>query len=156
MKLLTKILVLSLFFIVGCGINSQNQIQYTGITYLPQLSSFDKIVVESRGYAKRKNELSPAAAKTAMEGLLFQGIADSPYSRPIIKDPETNQKHTLFWQNFWEEDVFSRFVVHAVPLFQPARDKSSNRYQQMYRITINTKSLKAHLESEGIILRFGL
>ena len=112
------------------------------------------IVLRSSGQAKNEALAIDDADKKAFRTLLFYGIPSSVQSRPVIENEmQSKQANPAFFKNFFDKKDYNTFVVNSSTYSSVKR--SSKSHYVIRELKINLRSLRANLESNGVIRKFG-
>ena len=116
------------------------------------------ITLTSVGYGKNKKQAILDAEKNAFNVLFFRGIPDSPYTRPMIYEPEdeVKNKKEKFFEQFYDELGYRNFVVSSKVINPGVKDKMTKKMVASVKISINIISLRRDLEQKKVIHKFGL
>lgn len=128
---------------------------YSGIRYVEKSATADQVTVEIMGIAAKENQVLTNGAQKIWEAILYQGVPDSPVREPLIKNRNQAAQHQQFLTRLFNEQS-AQFLTDAYLLAPPYKDKKTKEYSGLVRATVNLRSLKQALRSEGIIPRFGL
>lgn len=147
------LVVLFLSCLIGT-VCSQESYQYN-VNYLS--SDGTSISVRSVGYAKKKAQAAEAAEQMAVMSLLFRGVPGSQQSRPLAGTDEAAiiKAHKSYFDSFLEGKRYKSFITSSIPVSEFGKDASGRKSISM-DVTINLKALRADLEQQGIIRKFGI
>ena len=92
------------------------------------------------------NISDPKPEYTAIYHLLFRGFPESNQKTPLIStsEEEIEKQHPEYFKKFFEENRYKTFVTSS--------SKNAGKGQQ---VVINLRALKADLEQNSIIRKFG-
>lgn len=155
MKLMRKLFaILFLCCFVGT-MHSQESSQQYRVNYLS--SDGTSLSVRSVGYDKKKDKAVEAAEQAAVMSLLFRGIPGSQQSLPLIGTDEAAiiKAHQAYFDVFLKEKRYKGFITSSIPVSKFGKDASGRKFISM-DITINLKALRADLEQQDIIRKFGI
>lgn len=140
------IILLSFFF--SLPIFSQNTVNFINETK-------DDITVSVLVYAKNEKIASTNAKLYAINTLLFRGISNSSYNRPMIgtNEEEIKNKHSNYFDSFYNNRYIT-FITSAIAKSKLAKDETKRKCM-LFEITMQKRSLKTDLENNGIIRKFG-
>lgn len=140
------IILLSCFFTLPNF--SQNTINFINETK-------DEITVNVLVYAKNEKVASVDAKLYAVNTLLFRGVSNSSYNRPMIgtNEEEIKNKHANYFDSFYN-NRYMTFITSAIAKSKLAKDESKRKCM-LFEITIQKHTLKMDLENNGVIRKFG-
>lgn len=103
-------------------------------------------VVEYDDTSITLNITDPNPEYTAVYHLLYRGFPQSNQKTPLIStsEAETEKQHPEYFKKLFAEKRYKTFITSS--------SKNSNNTQ---RIVLNTRALKADLEQNSIIRKFG-
>jgi len=105
------------------------------------------------GYGKTKLKAIEEGKMQAFKMLLFYGIPSSSLSKGIAgNESELKEKHKDYFKKLLEQKGAYSFITN----FKETSDYSKKEDKIECVIEINVKSLKADLEQNNVIRRFGL
>lgn len=123
------------------------------------------ILVKVWSYSKDKNVATTQAAKNAVHGVLFKGVAalnnDSarvPAQKPIVTDPNAESTHVAYFQDFFQNGgkymKYVNFVNNGIPapgdIIQVGK-----QYKVGVRVSVSKDALRKEMEAAGIIKALG-
>ncbi len=119
------------------------------------LNSQDAVLfLRSSGYGKSNLESLESAQRNAFEILLFRGIPGSQQSLPMVsineKEKEVSKK---YFEAFYDQGRYKTFITSTQPYTDYQSTKAGKRVT--IDLGINLKSLRADLEQNNIIRKFG-
>lgn len=150
-------IMINRFFIVlllCCFVGTMYAQEYK-VNYLS--SDGTSLSVRSVGYDKKKVKAVDTAEQGAVMSLLFRGIPGSQQSQPLVGTDEAAaiKAHQAFFDTFLKEKRYKSFITSSIPVSEFGKDASGRKSISM-DITINLKALRADLEQQGIIRKFGI
>ena len=123
------------------------------------------IIVKVWSYSKSKTVALEQAAKNAVHGVLFKGIAAKnegniriPAQRPIITDTNAEELNKDFLQDFFSDGgkymKYVTFVNNGVP--GPGDIlKIGKQYKVGIRVSVSKDALRKEMEAAGIVKSLG-
>lgn len=119
-------------------------------------STKDVITVRCLGYGKKASVASKDAELSAIKALLFVGIANSKYNVPLIQDIESDVefKNQRFFEDFYNEG-YRNFIESSV-VVTPFGKNSLKQKCITIDVSVRVVQMRAYLEKNGIIRKFGL
>ncbi|MDX2048727.1 MAG: hypothetical protein SFU87_18210 [Chitinophagaceae bacterium] len=153
MKQNKKILLYIFFWIaIGCSTNKLSTLS-TQVIALPN-NEEGTILIRSSGHGSNESEAVKVAEKKAFTALLFYGLPSSIQTTPLIEiESHTKKKNISFFDSFFENNDYKYFMVSSATYNNSQR---AGKYIHLNRdIKINIRSLRYHLEKNGIIRKFG-
>lgn len=113
------------------------------------------IWVQSTGFGKKVMDAQLDAETAAMETVVFQGIAGTQFSMPLVTDEaESRKAHADFYDGFFAKQGFRAFVTKTQTT-QPLT-KFKGGKQMGTRILIDMNALRKHFEDKGVLRKFGM
>ncbi len=111
--------------------------------------------IQSTGFGKKEVIAQLDAEKAAMETLVFQGIAGTQFSMPLVADESTSRRdHAEFYAGFFEQQGFRAFVSKTQKMSGLVKFKGGKKMDT--RMLVDVNGLRKHLEDKGIIKKFGM
>lgn len=107
---------------------------------------------------KGKNEVAAYnnAVENAFSMLLYKGIPESVQSTPMIPDETSaKQQHATALNCFNDAGCYTQFLTNASQQGGKARIKGGG-FETASDVTINVRAVRAYLEKNNIIRKFGL
>lgn len=119
-------------------------------------STKDVITVRCLGYGKKASVASKDAELSAIKALLFVGIANSKYNVPLIQDIESDVefKNQRFFEDFYNEG-YRNFIESSI-VVTPFGKNSLKQKCITIDVSVRVVQMRAYLEKNGIIRKFGL
>ena len=115
----------------------------------------DILFLEVTAYGNSLKEAEANVYREAFEAILFKGIPRSPYSSPLIaNESESRSKHPEFYDDFFGDVSCKEFVTETT--YNTEAKKLKGAWKKEAHFQVNMKRLRKHLESKGIIKKFGL
>lgn len=112
------------------------------------------IHVVSTSRASTASEAAAFAERNAVENLLFKGIPKSNQEEPIVADElESLRKHKFFYEQFLEGRDYEKFIINSE---LRAKKGGGPAIQVRQYVEFDLKAMREHLESKGVIQKFGL
>ena len=144
MKKLFPILFITM--LVGC---KSAKFPSTGeTTYYAQ--NKDILIVNSVGYGYKIEDAKTYAQKQALNNLIYNGVANSNYKNPMVDYQQIDKiKPNL---DKYINTNYLQFIQNTSLI---SNTKNKKVYTQLYRIEINTLSLRDAMEREGFVRKFG-
>ena len=135
---------------------SPKKAQISGVHFIK--NDNQTITLASVGYGRNKKNALNNAEINAFDVLLFKGIPNSPFTKPLIpaKESEVKSKNESFFKNFYTLLGYKEFVIKYSTLSPPNKDKRTKKMTATVQITINVSSLRRNLEQNNITPKFGL
>lgn len=128
--------------------------QTTNTTYLT--GNAYSISMRVVGFGQKSNEPQDYAELQAIKVLLFRGLPNSQQKEPLVSVTENDAEniHKEYFKSLFE-GRYKSFIVNSKPS-SDVQKIERNKYQQTFDIIVNIKALRADLESNGVIRKFGL
>lgn len=148
---MTKRFFTTLFMCCLIGmIHAQYSVSYVS-------SDGTSISVRSVGYAKKKTQAVEASEQAAIMSLLFRGIPGSQQSQPLVGTDEKSSMatHKAYFDSLLDGKRYKSYITSSIPVSQFGKD-ASGRKSITLDVTINLKALRADLEQQGVIRKFGI
>ena len=122
----------------------------------PSLSApVGTIWVQSTGFGKKEVPAQLDAEKAAMETVVFQGIAGTQFSMPLVADESGSRKdHAEFYTDFFDQQGFRAFVNKTQKVSGLVKFKGGKKLET--RMLVDMNGLRRHLEDKGLIKKFGM
>ena len=152
MNTLLKYILTATVFTVCIQCKAKVITQTAEVTYLE--SKNEVLFLRSSGYGKSNPESLENAQRNAMEILLFRGIPGSQQPMPLVsineKEKEDSKK---YFEAFYNQGRYKTFITSI----QPYTDYQSTNAGKLITVDlgVNLKSLRADLENNNIIRKFG-
>ncbi len=142
------IILISSIFIYGCG----STLPTTG-EVKKSAENIDTLTLNVKGYGKSEDEAKNHAKNQAFSNLLFRGVPNSSYSKAMVGNEDRSRKsNKSFYKNFFDKMDLNKFITDInITKNYNKKDKSI-----ICDITINIKSLRAHLIDNKILREWGL
>lgn len=105
------------------------------------------------------NDAQLKAKKNAVHAILFRGVPGSNFADPMITDPETENKFSAYFSNFFSENGnYLKYVTISNEGSIGAGDRLrvGNLYKVGTIVQVNFTTLRKEMEQQGIIRKFGL
>jgi hypothetical protein len=118
-------------------------------------------LVKAWTYSKDTQTAKEQAKKNAVHGIIFKGFPNKGRvkgQRPLVNDPEAEEKHEMFFDTFFDQGGdYQKYVTLADHGAIEAGDriKIGKEYKIGVLTTVNVSELRKRLESEGIIEELG-
>lgn len=118
--------------------------------------SGETVIIHCIGYGKKAKIAVKDAEQSAIKTLLFVGFPDSKYSTPLIHDDRLSveDKFNKFFDDFYEKG-YQDFIESTV-IVTPFGKNSLKQKCVTVDVKVRVKQLRAYLENNGIIRKFGL
>lgn len=154
MKLRENIISISIYLsilLVGCSTSSKISYQRSG--EVEYISSKNKgvITVNSKGFASDRSAAVYYAERNAMENILFKGIPGSNQRQPIVSNEESAWQNHANVLNKLLNDDYGRFIMNS----ETSNSSEGSPVEIQRIITIDINALRKHLETEGVVRKFG-
>ncbi len=149
-------LVLGLLFF-SCNRKSQQvRIPTTAQVNLVEEVRYKTLDVRSVGYGKSSNDAIRNAEINSFDILLFRGIPQSAYERPMVGTLEKDIKsdNSGYFGPFYK-NRYKSFMTHSYDAV-PVQKQKGGYYVAVRNVGINVLSLKSDLEANKVIRKFGL
>lgn len=111
-----------------------------------------KIVVSTK--KKPSKSAEDLIRQCAVHGVMFRGVtAAKEYSgQPaLIKDPNAEQTKKVWFDAFWNEGTYKKYVNITPSSLSVMKNKQSKMTETSALVTVSGNELKKYLEKEGII-----
>ena len=113
------------------------------------------IWIRAVGFGKKEVEAQRDAEVAALEALLFQGIANTQFSMPMVEGGvASREQHAAFYKTFFEQQGFRQFVSKTQLVQGLTKFKGGRKL--VTRVLVDVNGLRRHLESNGVIRKFGM
>lgn len=108
------------------------------------------------GYGKKAAIAATDAELSAIKTLLFAGAQGTPYSIPLIQESKeaTEEKYKSFFDDFYN-NTYKNFIESSV-IVAPYGKNALKQKCITLDVCIRVAQLRAYLESNDIIRKFGL
>lgn len=110
-------------------------------------------------YAKKVDQAIELAKPNAVHGILFKGVAggNGVSPQPALVSPAEYEKNIEFFDAFFENGTYERFVSLSSDGTIPAKDrlKVGKLYKIGIIVSVNKADLRKYLEDAGIIKKLG-
>jgi hypothetical protein len=111
------------------------------------------VAVNTTVDARQCRDDSGCAQSEALRMLLFTGVPGSRVPRPMVADESAARtKHGAFLNELFEKGGYRRYVVSTARGSAPPGTAGDTR---TWTIVVNVDALRATLERQGIVRRFG-
>ncbi len=114
------------------------------------------ITVTADGFGEKKPEAFEHAVSTTFRQLLTRGIAGSFQYKPMLgsKPNAVMAKHQAFFDSFFAEKTYTSFLI-AQEASRFSRKTKKRIPNLTVRLEVNVSSLRAYLEEQGVVRKFG-
>ncbi len=147
-----KIMIVAVILISFCQC-SKDVTHSALISGLP-VTDENTAFVRSAGYGKNRFEILANAEERAFKAVMFTGIPGGTPSRPLIaNEQKSREQYRSFYQEFFNGRVYLDYMISNTPSSEIEKVKGNKR--MMCDIKINLAGLRAHLESNQVIRKFG-
>ncbi len=142
-----------IILLVMCSIVSFSYAQYHSTVQSATKSSVTMRVI---GYGKNAKIASVDAENNAIKTLLFAGAQDTSYRLPFIPDNKetVETKNKDFFDNLYKNE-YKNFIESSIVVTAFGKDAQKRKCITM-DICVRAEQLRAYLENNGIIRKFGL
>lgn len=142
-----------IILLVMCSIVSFSYAQYHSTVQSATKSSVTMRVI---GYGKNAKIASVDAENNAIKTLLFAGAQDTSYRLPFIPDNKetVETKNKDFFGNLYKNE-YKNFIESSIVVTAFGKDAQKRKCITM-DICVRAEQLRAYLENNGIIRKFGL
>ena len=115
----------------------------------------DAVTLRCTGYGKKAAIAATDAELSAIKTLLFAGAQGTPYSIPLIQESKeaTEEKYKSFFDDFYN-NTYKNFIESSV-IVAPYGKNALKQKCITLDVCIRVAQLRAYLESNGIIRKFG-
>lgn len=150
-----KLLLIFLLFLTAGSSTISGQVPGGNVKYLGS-SSEGVMTVTAAGYGKKKPEAFDDAVRATLLQLFTRGIAGSFQYKPMLgsKSSEVMAAHREFFDSFFAGKAYSSFLV-AQEAGRFSRKTKKKLPNLTVRLQINVSSLRAYLEEQGVVRKFG-
>lgn len=105
---------------------------------------------------KKVKDAKDELRRDAVHGVLFRGIMSAEdggaSQKPIVSDPDIEKTKAEFFNAFWNEKAYERYVSITESSFTSAKVKKG--FEVSALILVNKEALQKYLEESGIIKGF--
>lgn len=158
-----KVLLLSILmmFVGVCTISAgkKEKKEYRYEIMPVGVGSQGSTLIKVFSYAKNEKAALELAKENAVHGVLFKGVAggNGVAAQPALVKPEEKAAHEDFFENFFENGVYQRYVSLSSDGTASPDDrlKVGKLYKIGIIVSVNKADLRKYLETEGIIKKFG-
>ena len=123
------------------------------------------ILVKVWSYSKSKTVALEQAAKNAVHGVLFKGVAALntssariPAQRPIITDVNAEETHREYFEKFFADGgeymKYVNFVNNGIPGIGDII-KVGKQYKVGIRVSVSKDALRKEMEAAGVVKALG-
>lgn len=113
------------------------------------------IWIQAVGFGKKEVDAQRDAEVAALEALLFQGIANTQFSMPMVEgEAASREQHAAFYKIFFDQQGFRQFVSKTQLVQGLTKFKGGRKL--VTRILVDVNGLRRHLTSNGVIRKFGM
>ena len=114
------------------------------------------IHLRSAGKGKKEEDAISDAEKNAFNALLFVGIPNSSQQRPMVPDEASaKSSNPVYFENFFNKKGYRDFIT-SIANSGFGKDKDDDMKTTNIDVRINFSALRANLENNNIIKKFGL
>lgn len=115
----------------------------------------DAVTLRCTGYGKKAAIAATDAELSAVKTLLFAGAQGTPYSIPLIQESKeaTEEKYKSFFDDFYN-NTYKNFIESSV-IVAPYGKNALKQKCITLDVCIRVNQLRAYLENNGIIRKFG-
>jgi len=104
--------------------------------------------------ASSASEAASFAERNAVENLLFKGIPKSNQESPMVANEiESLGNHKFFYEQFLNGRDYEKFIIKSE---LQAKKGGGPAVEVRQYVEFDLKAMRAHLESKGVIKKFGL
>lgn len=110
-----------------------------------------RIVVSTK--KKPSESAEDLVRRYAVHGVMFRGVtaAQGYSSQPsLIKDPNVEQTKKVWFDAFWKEGAYKKYVSITPSSLSVMKNKQSKMTETSAIVTVSANELKQYLEEEGI------
>lgn len=111
-----------------------------------------RIIVSTK--KKPSSSAEDLVRQYAVRGVMFQGVtASEDYSGhpALVKDPSVAQTKRVWFDAFWSEGAYKRYVSITPASLKVMKNKQSKTTETSALVVVSSNELKRYLEKEGII-----
>ncbi|MBL4746509.1 MAG: hypothetical protein JKY08_09110 [Flavobacteriaceae bacterium] len=148
-KIIFSCIGILLFLSCKTTTNLVSEVKYK--SYTNQIMS-----VEAIGYGSNASKALANAQKNAIDVILFRGVPNSNLNSPLVGTNEALalQKHKKYFETFYANKRYLSFITQSVTQ-TPFRKLENGNKGLRATINVNIQSLRADLEHNGLIRKFG-
>lgn len=130
---------------------------YSGYVKYDGAPSAGTITVSSTGFGKKGDQTLKDAEYNAFYALLFRGIPGSQYELPMIANESEKKDNSVVKSllNGGYKSYVTEATLQDVDIKTKKEDGKKGK-ATTYKITINCDALRRHLETNGVIRKFGI
>lgn len=150
----TLLSILTTLLLTCCMWAQENQVpKYVVVN--SELESTSVVKLQIKTFSKDKSTVDADAQRAAIRTILFDGIPETQYRKPMLNDGEkslTEQHPTYFYKLF--NDRYTDFIINYSMLskFKKAdKDKST-----LYEVRVKILQLRKDLEKNNIRKQIGI
>ncbi|MDR0567177.1 MAG: hypothetical protein LBG47_09130 [Prevotellaceae bacterium] len=109
------------------------------------------ITVKSSGAGKSEEQAKSEAEKNAISTLLFRGFPESSQKTPLAgyREEEITGRHSSYFRQLYRQKRYLSFLTSSRPVSRYANKALT------VEVSINLRALRADLEANGVIRKFG-
>jgi hypothetical protein len=151
-----KVLFTTLFFVLSLAWScspTKNSISHPTVTIALPNDEAGTIIIRSSGEGRTEAEAVQNAEIKAFTTIFYQGFPSSVQKRPLIGNRKEAEGNSRFFEDFFKGGGYKTFIMQS---FNYSLSRTRNKDIFLNRdIKIDLNSLRAHLENQGIIKKFG-
>lgn len=116
----------------------------------------DAVTLRCTGYGKKAAIAATDAELSAVKTLLFAGAQGTPHSIPLLQESKeaTEEKYKSFFDDFYN-NTYKNFIESSVIVVPYGKNALKQKCITL-DVCIRVAQLRAYLENNGIIRKFGL
>ncbi len=112
------------------------------------------ITLQSRSVAHTAELATEYAIRNAFENLLFKGIPNSNQERALIPDESSFlTNHSKLYNRLMKQKEYQLFIIDSI---SESNTKQKDGYQSQVSLKVDLHALRAFLEKNGAIRKFGI
>lgn len=116
----------------------------------------DVCTLRSVGYGRKARAAAKDAELAALKAILFTGVADTKYRMPLVTEDRAGveDQYKSFFDDFYDGG-YKDFVASSV-IVSPFGKNELKQKCITVDVCIRVRQLRAYLENNGIVRKFGL
>ena len=142
-----------ILLLIMCCFVSTSYAQYHSVV---QSATKSSVTMRVTGYGKNAKVASVDAENNAIKTLLYAGAQETSYRLPLISENKetVETKNKDFFDNLYKNE-YKNFIESSIVVTAFGKDAQKRKCITM-DICVRAEQLRAYLENNGIIRKFGL